>query len=268
MIFCFILFIIFLIWFRLFYKSFDLFPLIMQPVSLFIGAPGSGKTTLAAALAHYSQSKFAKKRKYSKKFNTNVFCNCDILDTFRIESDYIGKYDIRDGLMLVDEAGIDFNGRNWKSMGQDTIKYLKLVRHYNIRSCWFSQDVDCDATIRRLASTIHIVTKIGPLIRIVPIKIKIAPSEDHKEISKLYYEPDFFMRFFKVKHVWAPSYFKYFDSFDSPELEHKEFEFKSYLKPESKFKIFFKKSVDKLKNIYYIIYIKIKRLYNKIVGRT
>ena len=257
-------FIVLFLFLKRFYESFDLFYLLMDPVALFVGTPGSGKSTLAAALAHFHLSHFAKKHKYSKRFNTDVFSNVDILDTYKVDKSDIGNVLIADGVLLVDEAGVDFNGRKWKDMSSAVIKYLKEIRHYNIRYLWFSQDLDCDATIRRLAAKIYIVTKIGPFIRIKPIACKFDIDENTHDLAKFFFKPAFLdsltNKYLRVRHVFAPKYFKYFDSFERYELPIKKFPYKPYVKPEGCLKIILKKFKKGIDNVYNYIYNKIQKV--------
>lgn len=66
-------------------------------------------------------------------------------------SDY-GKYRFYgDCLVLIDEAGIVFNNRNWKEFTEN-IEYSKLHRHDKARIILYSQSPeDTDVTLRRLA---------------------------------------------------------------------------------------------------------------------
>ena len=252
-----LIFIVLFILLKRFYQSFDLFYLLMDPVALFVGTPGSGKSTLAAALAHYDKSHFAKKHKYSKKFSTDVYSNVDILDTYKVDKEDIGNVMISDGLLIVDEAGVDFNGRQWKNMSAAVIKYLKEVRHFDIRSLWFSQDLDCDATIRRLAAKIYIVTKMGPFIRIKPIACKFDIDENTHDLVKFFFKPVFldtvFNKYLRTRHIFAPKYFKYFDSFERYDLPVKKFPYKPYVRVKKNLFKNLKKGIDILYNYIYNI---------------
>ena len=93
-------------------------------IEIVIGAVGSGKTTLCAKLAHKA---FKKGRK--------VYSNVDEIEgVIPITADDIGKYNLHDGLLLFDEAGIEYNNRlamakgGSKTMNQDAIKWFKLSR--------------------------------------------------------------------------------------------------------------------------------------------
>lgn len=66
-------------------------------MTLFIGAPGSGKTTLAA----YFCKRFMRRHK-----DKNCFSNVPILGTKRLDcSADLGKVLVEDGMIVVDEGG-------------------------------------------------------------------------------------------------------------------------------------------------------------------
>ena len=78
-------------------KSIFFYP-IPEGMTLFIGAPGSGKTTLCA----YFAKKFFRSKKYKDK---NIYCNVPILHTKIITRDDMGKFLIEDGIVEIDEGG-------------------------------------------------------------------------------------------------------------------------------------------------------------------
>lgn len=93
-------------------------------ISLFFGLPGCGKTTLMVKHA----VKAAKGKRYK-----NVYCNVPIAVpgvTF-IDNDWIGKYNLSDCLILIDEATLFADSRAYKTFGKDKIQYFLLHRHYN-----------------------------------------------------------------------------------------------------------------------------------------
>ena len=109
-------------------------------IKIFFGVPGSGKTTLAAKFVHDNL-----------KHGIKTFSNVPIKGALLFETSDLGVYDISDGCMVLDEAGIAFNNRKFKTLSQSTIEWLKLHRHYGIRDIYvFSQSYDdMDITLRR-----------------------------------------------------------------------------------------------------------------------
>lgn len=93
-------------------------------ISLFFGLPGCGKTTLMVSYA----LKAAKGKRYK-----NVYCNVPISvpGVTYIDNDMIGQYNLRDCLILIDEATLFADNRAYKTFGKDKIQYFLLHRHYN-----------------------------------------------------------------------------------------------------------------------------------------
>lgn len=69
----------------------------------------------------------------------------------------------RNSYIALDEAGIEFNNRAYKTMPKHTIAWFKKHRHYGCDVDVFSQSWDdMDITIRRLANELWYMYKIGP----------------------------------------------------------------------------------------------------------
>ena len=115
-------------------------------LSIYFGSPGCGKTTLIV--------KTAKRDKSHKFIFTNVELS-SITHNFLKSSDLqtLGSWTpCSDSLLLLDEAGIEYNNRKYKSMSQSTIAWFKLHRHFGVDVNVYSQSWDdVDITLRRLA---------------------------------------------------------------------------------------------------------------------
>ena len=117
------------------------------------GSPGSGKTCYLARLA----KKESKKRK--------VYCNEDIHGTTYFPTGTGGSLGYltppEGSLILLDECGIDYNNRKYKSLSDEVIYYLKKHRHYKVDIVVVSQSWDdIDITFRRLAERYYLLRRL------------------------------------------------------------------------------------------------------------
>ena len=191
-------------------------------ISLFFGLPGCGKTTLMVSHA----LKAAKGKRYK-----NVYCNVPISVpgvTF-IDNDMIGQYNLRDCLILIDEATLFADNRAYKTFGKDKIQYFLLHRHYNADVFLYTQQWDAlDRKIRVITDRVFYMYKgklLGKWISSyyrIPYGI-IIPDPKKKDGEKLgdivqgYCKPNLLIRMFCPK-LFRPRYYRYFDSWDCPPL--------------------------------------------------
>lgn len=188
---------------------------IPKGMTLFIGAPGSGKTTLCA----YFYKKFSHSKKYKNK---SFFSNVPILGAVRIDVPIdCGNYLIEDGIFCCDESGIEFNNRNYKALPKSTIQFAKLYRHYGLSSfLLFSQGLDIDITFLRLCDRVCIVRKsIFPFFVFIRECTKYIGIDEitGQLVDKYKFKP------FGFHWVFMPTCWKYFDTHETPFLPSKSF---------------------------------------------
>jgi len=180
----------------------------------YFGVPGSGKTTFAAYLA---KKNLKKKRR--------VFSNVSLKGTYEIDKKDIGKYDMSHGLIICDEAGVEFNNRNYSKNFEDyQIDFLKHHRHYDDDLVFFSQYWnDIDVTLRRLSTRLFLLKKslIPFFIKAKKIGKRIGIDEQTKQIIDEYYFVPFI--FFGTKYIFSPVLWKMFNTHERKELLKKVF---------------------------------------------
>ena len=211
-------------------------------IRIFFGSPGCGKTTTAVRFIRKEQKSRSKYNKWkSRKFKSpfkliknylfppsfynDFYSNFDCKLSTSVDLIDLGQWTLPKYTHLtVDESGIEYNNRKFKSLSQDTIKWFKLHRHYRVDVDFFSQSwEDTDVTIRRLADQYWYVKRLGPFTVLRKIRKIVTINENDKQIIDGYefksilwsllpwplHEKtfDIFLR--------AP-YYKYFDSFATP----------------------------------------------------
>lgn len=162
---------------------------------------------------------FNKKRKYKGK---QIFCNVPILHSLQFNpTEDMGQFLIEDGVCIVDEGGIEFNNRAYKTLPKSVINFAKLYRHYGITSfLFFSQGMDIDVTFVRLCDRICIVRKsyLPYFICIREVKKYIGIDELTRQLIDAYE-----FKFIGRHLVFAPTCWKYFDTYETPPLKAKTF---------------------------------------------
>lgn len=181
-------------------------------VSIYFGVPGSGKTTLAAWLV-----------KHDLRRGGRVWSNVPITGAYKLEpKDDIGKYMICGGRVIIDEAGLEYNNRDFKEFSKNSLYFYKYHRHYELAVDVFSQGYnDMDKKIRDLAQRLYVVRK-----SILPwfvyrrrIRKKVGINEYTKEIIDDYeFVP------WSRKYIFCPPLWKTFNTISRKPFPEKDWE--------------------------------------------
>lgn len=200
-------------------------------IRLFFGSPGAGKTTLAVALV----KRFQKKKNppydyYFLNFDTSISgsSSCSLVG--------LGEWSFPErSYVSVDEAGIEYNNRQFKSLPKSTIAWLKLHRHYKCDIDFFSQSwEDTDVTIRRLAAEYWYVKKIGFFTLVRRVYKKVTVDDNSHQIIDGFWFGKIIKRFLPFPFgsrtwylIYRPNYYKFFDSYSCPKLPIRYFGYHS-----------------------------------------
>lgn len=179
-------------------------------IELYFGVPGAGKTTFASYLADRA---FKRKRP--------VFSNVYIKGAYQYDKNDLGVNAIENALVIVDEAGLEFDNRKM-SMTDDEIYFFKYHRHYQNDVVFFSQGLDVDIKIRKLAQTYYLLEPsiLPGFVRRKTISRKVGIDDNGQLIDKF----DFVSPLFGgLKLIFAPRYRKYFNTLDRKQLKLKHF---------------------------------------------
>lgn len=179
-------------------------------LNIYFGLPGAGKSTFAAYLAAHDMKK-----------GRAVYSNFPITGAFELDAIHdLGVVNVSNGRVILDEASIEFNSRDYKNFSKNLIKFFKYHRHYETIVDVFSQAPDdIDITIRRLAYNCYWIRKgILPwFITITPIVRTIDVIEGDLKAS---YEIK--KSIFSRKIVFTPPYWKYFNTLSRDKLPDKD----------------------------------------------
>lgn len=195
-------------------------------VSLYFGLPGSGKTTYAAAIAVRTQKLIEKGRSRYQRVYTNFPVFYDGI--FQISSRDLGKITIHDALVILDEASLVADSRDYKTFSHEMKEFFLLHRHWKCDIILFTQQWDAvDKKIRVITDKVYYVHK-GAFRRwisyanVIPYGIIIPDKKDNSdkygEIIQGYCRGNFIQRVF-ARRIKRKKYYKYFDSFITPEYK-------------------------------------------------
>lgn len=122
----------------------------------YFGKKGSGKTSLISALRYELRDDF-----------DYFYCSDKVEGTQYIDITKLGDFVPKpNSVLFIDEIGLVFNNRDFKSFDKQKIEFFKLQRHYKCKVICFSQVYDdSDKVIRNLFDEIHIVSRFARIFQ-------------------------------------------------------------------------------------------------------
>lgn len=184
------------------------------------GKKGSGKTTLLTkiALQHL-------------KHGRQVYSTVPVPGCYLFNATDIGFKSIPAGaVVLIDEVGMIWDNRDFKSFKKEYRDYFKLQRHYFHTVYLFSQSFDIDKKLRDLTDQMYLVRcyfNVFSVARRINKSITIVHPDSGSGESHLADDMQFdsLLLFWagSIKLTWIPKYTKYFDSFAAPELPDQQY---------------------------------------------
>ncbi len=207
-------------------------------LNVYFGVPGSGKTTFAAYLTKWALHENALIR-LCRRFNNpvtrvilssrylkrriDVYSNVPITGAYQLDAKQdIGVHMIENAKVIIDEAGIEYNNRNYKSFPPESIYFYKYHRHYKVSVDVFSQSYeDMDVTLRRLAQNFYVVHRSLIPFCVVARRIrrKVGVDVQTKQIMDQY---SMGLPVLDTKRIFSPPLWKLFNSYSRKELPRKE----------------------------------------------
>ena len=120
--------------------------------------------------------------------------------------------------LYLDEVGISFDNRSYKSFDSGLRDFFKLQRKYKCKVVMNSQSFDVDKKIRDVTDSMILQTSIGNVITLSrPIRRTVALVEATAQADSRIADNLKFESIFRWRVHWMPKYFKYFESFNAPE---------------------------------------------------
>lgn len=193
-------------------------------VCLYFGLPGAGKTTCLTFHALLYAKPFSKYK--------HVYHNVKSLKvpgSTYIDNSCIGKYDLSNSLILIDEAQLFADNRDYKSFPKELKEFFFMHRHLNCDIFLYSQQWDSlDRKIRSITDRVYYIykSKVSGLVFSkyyrIPYGIIIPdPKKNQQSLGEIiqgYCKPSIMVRLFATKWLFRPKYYPYFDSFEKPTI--------------------------------------------------
>ena len=169
-------------------------------ITLILGAPGSGKSTMAAMLVNMANEK-----------GIPVYCNYPVKNALQVDVKTMINYNLGDSVLIIDEAGLSFNSRNTKMFSAEHYHWFATTRHrgtqiFIIVQSWKRLDI----VLRELATEV-ILCRRGIFSfttwKSYSSAIKLIEDRDGNatEFQELFQKLNW--RFF-----WRPKYYHMFDT--------------------------------------------------------
>lgn len=199
-------------------------------IKVFFGAPGCGKSTAIAYLVSKHIKKFNKAKRKKKSYCYDyIFTNTDVDNANKFNKKQLDKMAFPPkSLVLIDEAGLEFNSRKTLSLTDGMQYYLKKHRHYQNDLYFFSQTwEDIDVVVSRLAVEVWHLKKLGPFTLVRRILKDADVNDDTHKIEDMYKKERLYKRFlpypfgsFSFFLIYRP---KYYNMFNSWEIDYRPF---------------------------------------------
>lgn len=196
-----------------------------------IGPPGVGKSLLFCKIADkafrqhrhvYSSEPIKVEVKVGRHEKA-------ILETKVIDAHNLPRYQFPHGsVVLVDEVGILFNNRSWKTFSKEMLEHIKRYRHDHVTYWIASQNMDADKVIRDVTTQYWLMNKVLRVWtvarRLVTRQVVVEPTaENPGSIQQGFKEDPKLLRpvLGGMMVAFIPHWARMYDSYYIPESQRK-----------------------------------------------
>lgn len=188
------------------------------PLIFVFAKKGQGKSTFLAkqAVLHL--------RKGWRVYSTEPIPGCTLINVHDLCNVHIEP----GSLLLIDEVGLIWHARDFKSMPKSTIEWFKLQRHRRVKVIMCSQTWDVDKAIRSLSDELWILRKqfrvfsYGKRILRQMDIIEAQGESESRIVENLRYDSFLFFWAGSRSLTFIPAWVQYFDSFAARPLPYKD----------------------------------------------
>ncbi|WP_024346641.1 zonular occludens toxin domain-containing protein [Lacrimispora indolis] len=184
---------------------------------MIFGKKGSGKTTFLTKLTLM----------YLKK-NRPVYSTTEVPGAILFNPKDLGFIHIpENAVILIDEVGLVWNNRDFKSFKKEYREYFKMQRQYKHTVYLFSQAFDIDKSLRELTDAMYLMRSyfgVYSVARRINRKITIVSASsaggagESRIVDDLAFDSLLLFWAGSIKLTWIPKYAQYFKSFNPPPL--------------------------------------------------
>lgn len=186
-----------------------------------VAKKGGGKTSTLTkfALRHLSRG-------------WTVYCTFSVPGTYFIDYSDVGPYEFpKRSLIVIDEAGMVWDNRDFKHFSKEVRDWFKLQRHRHCKVIMASQDFDVDLKLRKLCDEMYLLSSClrtfsygkRVLRKISIVEATGDANSESRLVDQLYFDSFLFFWCGARTFTFIPRYVRYFDSFEAPPLKVKEF---------------------------------------------